>query len=183
MLNVDNKDIQLLMKAVDFAARKHQHQRRKGEDKLPYINHPIEVANLISSHGITDINVLIPALLHDVIEDTDTSAEEVAEQFSDKISQVVLEVSDNQALCKADRKQAQIDHSPHISLEAKWVKLADKISNAGSIVHTPPSGWELARKLEYINWCKAVVAALGLPEHDLVRLFDKTAADALAHFQ
>ncbi|MBW8734911.1 MAG: bifunctional (p)ppGpp synthetase/guanosine-3',5'-bis(diphosphate) 3'-pyrophosphohydrolase, partial [Asticcacaulis sp.] len=123
-------DTAKLIAAVHFAADKHRYQRRKDTDATPYINHPVALAHiLVDEGGIEDTDVLCAALLHDTVEDTDTTPEEIAARFGPRIAAIVMEVTDDKSLPGAARKQAQIDHAPHISLEAKLVKLADKISN------------------------------------------------------
>lgn len=138
--------------AVAFAAEKHRDQRRKDAEASPYINHPIALVNLlVNVAGIADDTVLCSAILHDTIEDTETTAEELSALFGDRIATVVLEVTDDKSLEKHVRKQLQIDHAPFISREAKLVKLADKICNLRDILASPPKGWSLERKQEYLT--------------------------------
>jgi hypothetical protein len=119
----------LLVKAADFAARKHIDQKRKGKGQ-PYIVHPIGVARILSAEAdIQEPLVLAAAMLHDTIEDTDATEAELRAEFGDEITDVVLEVSDDKSLPKAARKRAQIDHAPHMSREATLVKMADKLYN------------------------------------------------------
>jgi len=149
------------VKAVAFAADKHRNQRRKDADASPYINHPIELVNvLINEGGIDDVIVLCAAVLHDTIEDTDTTIEELHGHFGPKVAAIVMEVTDDKSLDKATRKQMQVDHAPHISREAKLVKLADKICNLRDILASPPAGWPAARKQEYFEWASRVVRGL-----------------------
>ena len=120
--------VQVLIRAVAFAAEKHRDQRRKDKDASPYINHPIALANLLANEANkTDVDVLCAAILHDTIEDTKTTPEELATNFGTKVRDMVQEVTDNKTLLKEVRKQNQIDHSPHLSDGAKLIKLADKI--------------------------------------------------------
>jgi guanosine-3',5'-bis(diphosphate) 3'-pyrophosphohydrolase len=150
----------MIMKAANFAAEKHKRQCRNDAGRTPYINHPLEVANILMNEaGIHDEMVIVAALLHDTIEDTDTTAHEIAEEFNIGVMLIVLEVSDNKALPKMLRKQQQIDHAATISDKAKLVKMADKIANMRDIVANPPANWPLERKLEYFDWAKAVVDA------------------------
>ena len=121
-----NDSIELL-KALHFAAIKHRDQRRKGQEAAPYINHPIEVAEMLARVGnITDLIVLQSAFLHDTIEDTQTSAEEIEQLFGSEVRAVVLEVTDDKNLPKDVRKRLQIEHAPHLSDRAKLVKIADR---------------------------------------------------------
>ena len=135
------------IKAVAFAAEKHRNQRRKDADASPYINHPIALANVLANEGgIQDISVLCAAILHDTIEDTETTADELQDLFGRKVTSIVLEVTDDKSLEKHVRKQRQIEHASHISHEAKLVKLADKICNLRDIFASPPADWSAERK-------------------------------------
>jgi len=167
-------DLALLLKAIAFAAEKHRGQRRKDVEASPYINHPIALANVLKNEGgISDPVVLCAALLHDTIEDTKTTYEELVEVFGPDIAAVVLEVTDDKNLEKADRKRAQVEHAHLKSPRAKLVKLADKICNLRDIVSSPPAGWSLARKQEYFDWAKAVIDRLRGAHGTLERLFDE----------
>ena len=170
-------DLELLIKAIDFAAVKHRMQRRKDADASPYINHPIALARVLKIEaGISDNTVLCAAFLHDTIEDTQTTAEELADAFGPKIAAIVEEVTDDQQLPKAERKRLQIEHASHLSDEAKQVKLADKICNLRDMAHAPPSRWDLQRRKEYFDWAKAVVDRLRGAHPELERLFDEAFA-------
>ena len=163
-----------LIKAIEFAADKHRNQRRKDADASPYINHPIALANVLANEaGVEDENVLIAAVLHDTIEDTDTTASELAEVFGDEIAAIVLEVTDDMRLPKDERKRLQIEHASTISESAKQVKLADKICNLRDVADNSPMHWTLARRQEYFEWAKAVVDELRGVHPKLERLFDK----------
>jgi guanosine-3',5'-bis(diphosphate) 3'-pyrophosphohydrolase len=163
-----------LIQAINFAAKKHRNQKRKGADGEPYINHPLEVLGLLTSVGkIEDFNVLIAAVLHDTIEDTETTEEEIKELFGAKVCKMVLELTDDKSLPKAERKQLQIEHAPHISIGAKQIKLSDKISNIRDILENPPGGWSDERRSEYINWGEKVVAGLRGANENLENYFDE----------
>ena len=149
--------MEIVLRAAAFAAAKHRNQRRKDEEASPYINHPVQVAHILVQENIEDPEVLAAALLHDTIEDTNTSLEELEIVFGYEIAGVVNECTDNKKLNKLERKQAQIDHAAHISHKAKLVKLADKIANVNDINDAPPAGWSLERKPEYFDWAKKVV--------------------------
>jgi GTP diphosphokinase / guanosine-3',5'-bis(diphosphate) 3'-diphosphatase len=151
-----------LLAAIGFAADKHRNQRRKDHEASPYINHPIALANVLANEaGVEDECVLIAAILHDTIEDTDTTVEELLLAFGKDVTDVVMEVTDDKSLPKADRKRLQVEHAPHLSGRAKLVKLADKICNLRDIANSPPADWSLARKREYFDWAKAVVDGMG----------------------
>lgn len=154
-------DLQLLVKATNFAAIKHRNQRRKDPQETPYINHPIGVAEILCNEaGITDIDVLIAAILHDTVEDTDTSFEEIGEAFGPVIRGIVEECSDDKTLEKAERKQLQIDHASMCSPKAKLVKLADKIYNLRDLNSVQPQGWTTERVQEYFCWSSKVFKGL-----------------------
>ena len=162
-----------LLQAMAFAADKHRNQRRKDAEASPYINHPIALANVLANEGgVQDVSVLCAAVLHDTIEDTETTAEELRDLFGDQVASVVLEVTDDKLLDKAVRKQLQIEHAPHISLQAKLVKLADKISNLRDILASPPADWSSERKQAYFDWAAAVVAGLRGVHPGLEAVFD-----------
>lgn len=150
-----------LLEAARFAAERHAGQLRKGAHAEPYINHPLEVANLIANVGkIDEIDILMAGLLHDTIEDTQTTSEEITELFGETASGYVLEVTDNKHLPKARRKELQIEHAPHMSRGAKIVKLADKISNCRDVLDNPAVDWDITRRREYIDWGVKVVSGL-----------------------
>lgn len=163
-----------LIKAMAFAARKHRDQRRKDVCASPYINHPIQLVDVLTNEaGITDIKVLIAAVLHDTIEDTETTAAELRQHFGQQICNIVLEVSDDSSLCKMDRKQAQIKTASKLSDEAKLVKLADKICNLRDVAFNPPAGWGVQRRQEYFDWALAVIDGLRGIHPGLESIFDE----------
>jgi len=144
-----------LISALAFAAHKHRDQRRKDAVASPYINHPIALANVLANEGdVDDERVLIAAILHDTVEDTETSEQELIREFGQEIASIVLEVTDDQLLPTAERKRLQVEHAGTISRQAKLVKLADKICNLRDIASSPPAGWSVTRKREYFDWAK-----------------------------
>lgn len=148
----------LILRAIDFAARKHRNQRRKDEGAAPYINHPISVSLWLAEiGGVTDPEVLGAAILHDTLEDTNTSREELEASFGTRIRKLVEEVTDDKSLPKAERKRLQIEHAHHLSSDAVLIKLGDKISNLLDVTHSPPTKWSVQRRREYIDWAEAVV--------------------------
>jgi guanosine-3',5'-bis(diphosphate) 3'-pyrophosphohydrolase len=162
-----------LIRAVAFAATKHRDQRRKDADASPYINHPIALAHVLAFEGgVSDTPVLCAAVLHDTVEDTATTFEELTAEFGSKVAGIVREVTDDKTLEKQARKQLQIDHAPHLSYEAKLVKLADKICNLRDILASPPADWPTERKQAYFDWAKAVVAGLRGTNSALESAFD-----------
>lgn len=166
-------DLKLLLKALTYAAHKHKDQRRKDAAAPPYINHPITLAKILCNEGEhCDIDTLCGALLHDTLEDTDTTAEELETEFGTAICAIVVAVSDDKRLSKAECKRLQIEHAAQATDQAKRVKLADKIANLRDMADHPPAGWPLERRQEYFDWCKAVIDRLRGVDPVLEALFD-----------
>ena len=171
------KPVGLILEALQFAALKHRDQRRKDLEASPYINHPIALANILwREGGVTDAVVICAALLHDTVEDTATTHEELANAFGSRVARIVAEVTDDKTLPKAERKRLQVEHAAHLSPEAKLVKLADKISNVRDMVASPPAHWPMRRRREYFDWAKKVVDALRGVHPALERIFDRAYA-------
>jgi len=148
----------LVLKAAKFAALKHRDQRRKDVESSPYIIHPISVALVIADiGGIEEPEILAAALLHDTLEDTDTSVSELDEIFGGTVRQYVEEVTDDKSLPKEERKQKQIEHAATLSKGATLIKLGDKISNVSDVTHSPPAGWDTERRKQYLDWAEAVI--------------------------
>lgn len=167
-----NSDIHKLLHALNFAAMKHNDQRRKDRDQSPYINHPIGVAEILSRFGENDIIMLQAAVLHDILEDTETTAEELESVFGKEITGIVQEVSDDKSLEKQERKRLQVEHAPFISTKAKLIKLADKIMNVTDVGQNPPSTWDTKRREEYFDWADSVVSGLRGHNRDMENLYD-----------
>ncbi len=164
----------LLFEALAFAAHKHRNQRRKDVEASPYINHPIALARTLAVEGgVVDIKTLIAAVLHDTVEDTDTTFEEIRAMFGAKVADAVREVTDDKTLAKPDRKRLQIEHAPHMSKRAALVKLADKTSNLRDVASNPPRGWSLERRREYFDWAREVVDGLPPVSKRLRAAFDE----------
>jgi len=168
-------DIQRITSAAHFAAVQHADQRRKGKAGEPYINHLIEVADLVAS-SLTepDTNLIMAAFIHDVVEDTPTTNQEVAERFGPDVAALVAEVTDDKSLPKAERKRLQIETAPKKSKRAQSIKVVDKISNLRAILHSPPTDWDQQLKKEYVAWAKKVVDGLTEPNAILKVEFEKT---------
>jgi len=167
-------DFSLFLTALRYCAEKHRMQRRKDAQRTPYLNHPIEVAELLWRVGsVRDASILIAALLHDVIEDTGARPEEIRRLFGDEVLSLVLEVSDDKSLPKDARKELQVVHAPGLSRGAKLIKIGDKICNVRDITISPPPEWPLERRLEYLNWAERVVDGIG-EDNYLEKLFRKT---------
>jgi (p)ppGpp synthase/HD superfamily hydrolase len=152
-------DIVRITRALDFAARKHVHHRRKGLAAEPYINHLAEVALLLAeATDGKDTELVIAGLLHDCIEDQGVTFGELAELFGADVAGLVAEVTDDKSLQKAERKRLQVAHAPHKSERARMLKIADKTSNLRSMKSSPPKHWDEQRRREYFEWARAVVA-------------------------
>jgi len=165
---------QQLLKALQFAADKHKGQFRKGINRIPFINHPIAVTNILVNNGESEnIELLQAAILHDTIEDTNTSATELVENFGEVVCNIVVECTDDKNLSSKVRKQAQIDCVSKASANAKKLKLADKIANIKDIVADPPIGWDIKRRLNYINWANQVCCQITGANENLETLFKK----------
>jgi len=166
-----------ILEAMAFAAHKHRDQRRKDAEASPYINHPIAVADVLcNGGGVDDTEILCAAILHDTIEDTETTPEELAAHFGPRIRDIVLEVTDDKALPPPDRKRLQIEHAPHISRAAQLVKLADKLCNLRDVLDRPPANWPLQRRQAYFDWARAVVDGMRGANPALEALFDEVYA-------
>lgn len=174
-----NCDFALLLKAASFAAEKHRNQLRKGEERTPYINHPLEVARILAEEGaVSDPEIIAAALLHDTIEDTKTTESELAAIFGDRVASIVAEVTDDKSITdKAERKRLQITNSPSKSPSAALVKLADKIANVRDVGARPAQGWSKAQRIEYIEWATSVITALPI-KHQLRDIFNAAASGA-----
>ncbi len=148
----------LVLKAAEFAAQKHKGQIRKGRDECPYIDHLRSVAQVIAEvGGIEDPEILAAAWLHDTLEDTETTPEELEANFGKRVRQLVEEVTDDKSLPKDERKQMQIQHAPTLSPNAVLIKLGDKISNIIDVTNTPPIHWNLERRKKYLDWAETVI--------------------------
>lgn len=168
----------LLLAALHFAATRHSPQRRKDVAASPYLNHPIAVAELLARVAqVTELEILLAAVLHDVLEDTPTRAEEISARFGTRVTGWVLEVTDDKRLPQAERKQRQVEHAPHLSREAKLIKLADKVHNLSDFQLDQPVHWSPERKLQYLDWAERVVAGLRGVCPPLEALFDQVLAD------
>jgi guanosine-3',5'-bis(diphosphate) 3'-pyrophosphohydrolase len=169
---------QSLLNALLFAAKKHARQRRKDVEATPYINHPIAVAELLARvGGVAESDILKAAVLHDTIEDTQTTPEELERLFGTRVRLLVQELTDDKSLPKQERKRLQIEHAPKKSAGAKQIKIADKTCNIGDITPSQPADWPLQRKKEYLDWAERVVAGCRGCNPELERHFDAVLAE------
>jgi guanosine-3',5'-bis(diphosphate) 3'-pyrophosphohydrolase len=172
-VEADSSPLAAFIAATAFAAHKHRDQRRKDAKASPYINHPIALANVLANEAkVQDVIALMAALLHDTIEDTDTTAEELRAHFGAAVAEIVVQVTDDKNLKKSERKRQQVVHAAGIREQAKLVKLADKICNLRDINASPPPDWTLQRKREYFDWAKEVVDQMRGVHPKLEALFD-----------
>lgn len=162
-----------MLEAVMFAAERHRNQRRKDAEASPYINHPIALAHLLATvGGVEDLNVLRAAILHDTVEDTETTEAEIQERFGDEVAKMVMEVTDDTSLPKQRRKELQVENAPHKSQGAAMIKLADKTCNLRDIATAPPADWPLLRRQEYFDLARRVVDGLPKVSAPLLAAFD-----------
>jgi (p)ppGpp synthase/HD superfamily hydrolase len=174
-------DLDLILDAAAFAADRHRMQRRKDVDASPYINHPLALAHILSREGnVSDPAVLCAALLHDTVEDTETTVEELERLFGTEVASIVAEVTNDETLPKAEQKRLQVANAASKSRGAKLVKLADKIGNLRDIAATPPADWSAERRAEYYRWSRDVVAGLRGVNPALEQAFDQAYETGLA---
>ena len=167
-------DLGLLLRAAQFAALKHKDQRRKDVKATPYINHPINLAEVLHTDGgVRDPVVIAAALLHDTIEDTKTTYNELRGLFGAGVADVVIEVTDVKFLGRDSRKRLQVAKAGRASERARQVKLADKICNLRDILARPPAAWSLAERQKYFDWAKQVVDQARGVNPKLERMFDR----------
>lgn len=172
-----NPDLVLVLDAATFAADKHRRQRRKDAEATPYINHPLSLATILAREGgIADAEVIAAALLHDTVEDTETTPAELEARFGANVAGMVAEVTDDKSLPKLERKRLQVARAAHKSPGARLVKLADKIANLRDIAASPPVDWDAARKAEYVRWASDVVAGMRGTNAALEAAFDEAVA-------
>jgi len=172
-MTTEREELALVLRALAFAADKHRDQRRKDRHASPYINHPIALARVLCEEGgVTDPQTLCAALLHDTVEDTDTTPEEVEALFGPAMAAIVLEVTDDKALPKAERKRLQIVRAGGASPSARLVKIADKICNLRDITSAPPVDWDLARRQAYFDWARELVNQIRGSHAGLEDVFD-----------
>lgn len=150
-------DRQLVSDAIAFAAVQHRAQPRKGPSEPPYVFHPTQVMLLLWEVGVRDAITLAAAVLHDTIEDTETTADDILQRFGAEVAAVVTEVSDDRSLPKAARKRLQIERAALKSERARLVKLADKVMNLTDMLAGPPPHWSELRRRQYLGWTKCVV--------------------------
>ncbi len=176
-------ELVLLTRAADYAARQHVGHRRKGERGEPYINHLTEVAVLLAdTTGGGDVVLLMGALLHDTIEDTEVTFDDLLEEFGAEVAELVAEVTDDKSLPKQERKRLQVETAASKSHRARMLKIADKTSNLRSLITSPPTGWTDERLSDYVEWAAEVVRSCRGLNAALDAAFDAAYAEARARF-
>jgi guanosine-3',5'-bis(diphosphate) 3'-pyrophosphohydrolase len=170
-----------LLRALRFAAHHHRDHRRKDPDASPYINHPIEVAETLARHGCAGNTALLQAaILHDTVEDTEATFEDLEAAFGPDVRALVEEVTDDKKLPKSERKRLQVEHAPHLTADARQLKIADKICNVHDVGQAPPEGWSHERRTEYLAWAERVVQGCRGANAGLERRFDEVLARSRA---
>jgi guanosine-3',5'-bis(diphosphate) 3'-pyrophosphohydrolase len=181
MSTMSEPDTSLLLRAAHFAAVKHIDQRRKGASAKPYITHPIEVSMILATVGsVTDAGILAAALLHDTVEDTDATFDEIEREFGSDVTSLVAEVTDDKTLDSATRKRLQVENAPHLTTRAKLIKLADKLCNVRDVSFDSPPNWSLQRCRDYVEWTKRVIDRCRGVNAALEHLYDETYAAGMA---
>jgi len=171
--------LRLVSEAAELAARRHNGMARKGRGSEPYINHLAEVANLLSAATDgADAELVAAGWLHDAIEDTETTREELAQKFSERIASLVVECTDDMSLPKAERRRLQVVNAPHKSPGAKLIKIADKVSNIRARILPEPTTEERGDLVDYTNWAEQVVAGCRGGNAWLDNTFVETVAQA-----
>lgn len=172
----------LIIQALRFAATQHAGQVRKDRSRTPYINHPIHIMSILTEAGLDDASLLAAAALHDTVEDTNATIEQIEALFGTEVATLVAGVTDDKDLKKVQRKQQQIEHMPHLPAKAQWLKIADKTANLEDLLKSPPHDWQRARLLDYVEWAVAVVAQCTVPHDVLLQRFDDVAGRARLAF-
>lgn len=167
-------DMKMVFAAMAFSAEAHKRQRRKDAEATPYINHPIEVANLLMQCGVTDPVTLAAALLHDTVEDCGVKRSELATRFGEMVANTVMEVTDDKSLSKQRRKRLQITQTQHKSERARLIKLSDKTCNLRDVLTNPPKDWDEQRRARYVQHSCAVVKTIKATNPVLAAQFDRT---------
>lgn len=167
-----SKEMCMVLRAAFFSGEKHKDQRRRDASETPYINHPLEVAYILMEEGgITDAHTLAAALLHDTIEDTNTTREELLMIFGKEVSDLVVELTDLKTTAPEDKKRRELDHAHHLSPKAKLIKLADKTANIRDLVTMPPANWDIQRKSAYFEFAAEIAHAVADASPVLTEVF------------
>jgi (p)ppGpp synthase/HD superfamily hydrolase len=165
-----------IKKAIQFAARKHHGQFRNETEPLPYVTHLFSVALLVAEDGADD-DVVTAALLHDTIEDTGTTREEIVVAFNERVAELVEAVSEKKHLDWKDRKEEYLAHIQQVDEEALIIAIADKIDN----IESRMEAFETEGELILTRWARPIgeylwfhgealrIAQARLPLHPLTK--------------
>lgn len=159
--SMTSQEIQNICSGIDFAAEKHRFQTRKNKEKTPYISHPIGVAyHLMEVGEVRETSMIIGALLHDTVEDTQTTFEEIENKFGKQVVSLVRELTDDKSLSREARTRFQVINASHKTKEAAQIKLADNLFNLNDLYNNPPSDWTQTRIDRYYEWAQSVIDRL-----------------------
>jgi guanosine-3',5'-bis(diphosphate) 3'-pyrophosphohydrolase len=122
--------------------------------------------------------MLQAAALHDTVEDTDTTAEDLERAFGPEVTGLVLEMTDDMSMPSAERKRQQLERAPTITDRAKCIKIADKIANVYDIAHHAPPDWTLDRRRTYFEWTAQVIDKCRGVNAGLEKRYDEVLAEA-----
>ncbi len=161
--SISEKDAEIVLDAVAFSAEKHKLQVKSNAKKTPYIIHPIEVADLALKVGqVYDKDVLVAALLHDVLDGTTATEKEISDHYGKTVASYVQEMTSPKDLSLKEQKKEQIKAAFHQTPNVAIIKLSDKLSNLGTLAKNPPSNWSRDRIDQYFQWAQSVIE--NLPE-------------------
>lgn len=162
-----------ILEALTFAAEQHKYQRRAGFEPLPYINHILKVTDALVNIGHEkDTALILSAILHDVVEDTNISFAEITEKFGHQVRSVVEELTDDMSLSYAERKRLQVQQAHQLSLPARKIRIADKASNLEDIF-TYELDWPIEKKMAYLENAIQVVEKIRGSNDALEKWFDE----------
>jgi guanosine-3',5'-bis(diphosphate) 3'-pyrophosphohydrolase len=163
---ISEKDAEVVLDAVAFSAEKHKLQVKSNAKKTPYIIHPLEVADHVARiGGVYDKDVLIAALLHDVLDDTATTEKEISNLYGNNVASYVVEMTTTKGISLKEQKKEQIRSAFHQTPSVAIIKLSDKLSNLETLAKNPPSNWSRDRIDQYFQWAQSVIE--NLPESNL----------------
>lgn len=166
-----------VFEALLFAGHVHNGQRRKDAPGSPHLKHLVQVAGLLVRAGVRDPDVLRAAVLHDVLRDTDVEVAELQERFGERVSEIVLELSEDARLSRLDRREYMPRRVTEFGEPAKLIKLAEKISNLLDLAEHAPIGWSRQRRRNYFSWADGVTR----PLRDINPELDAMLDQALQH--
>lgn len=168
----NQKILKQFLCALSFAANRHKFDRTKSDE--PFINHLIDVCSLLQNvANVNDPTTLVAATLHDILEKTTTKTDEINTQFGEEVCNIVIELTNDQRLNETEKWFLQLHTADNLSAKSKIIKLADKIANAKAVISNPPKGWDIKRRIVYLQWTEKVVGALRGTDENLENYFDQ----------